>query len=1380
MLTSVKSGLHWFLDREEHERQEVEIWHKPYFKISEIQTNDLEIEFESCKPDMVLATKSSAFQSPQKLYGITVDKNGQLEVVKLEDNDPRTRLSVIDLKMGYSVRPNHSEAGYYAFTIARFIKEHGYENSFIVCAAGILPLAGQKIIQSLTTEIQDVYEMIVAAVSWIDLSVWMSRLNEFIASTLPGVIDLTWETAEWSIEINRCNGCPCLKIFDESSHKSCHQESVEQLRLELIPGLSENFINGLLTKDITNLKKVEHLTLNQLGPTDDPVYREVWSYGFKRLKALAYSIREMLESGDRPVPIPAGNYKSISIPIKDQTLKEYVLVIEFDSSSHRLAAVGVNRVGEGELLFYEEIHLLKEKHQVLPTAKQEIGLLRKLASFIKEVKQESEKTHFYVWSRREQSYVRELLERYNDYIGEFSELASLFIAPSHFHPPHYIQSQFVQKTNIVASPVTVLDGEVKRAFCLPTLYAFSIFEIGDLFSIPYDQFKTEEYVDFVNILSDAIPAAGVHRFWQEAGKTADLPFKSRVKELALHKLDVLNTCLMEMRRKLNSSFTREAFNSFHLDYSHRYPTNLAKEAHAWLLQSALNFCMDAHKVLKAWELPHTERVAKGKSALLKLISSEEWGEIYDANPEEWERKKFKRHYEEGTFVFEYHNLSTDFDVREGKKGGNWTLAPSGLALDLLNLDPPGQKIYHSKLKHLRDGYEYYYDLMSCQVERYRDGYVVLRLWSKQDPTLRKGYRKGNWDERKKAFWNSQVQETKFTLEKMSFDTLVNRLEDALPLLFPGTVNFKDLQEQLINTGEKLKDKLGKNKEKRKLKDCCSHLVEDLPPLTSLISIEEVRNFKETIEDFYKTAEKLKSKLNDDEKNTVNTIEEIARRIHLYANFTATTPSGAERGVSKLYTHCAQYMLVPPTGMHVDLLAKQEEINNSIALLKEVTDGGLTKYQAGAIKEFFSNYVSILLGPPGSGKSYTLRKFLELWLQLYPDQKALISACNNSVVDGLYEDLPIDVQNVAKRIDNVYDMRASDYEQYRIFATTPQKVWKLYSEKATGWKLGVHSFDLVVIDEAGQMPPAQALLVMAAIREGARIVLAGDDLQLPPIHQYMHPDGLEHYVSSIYSYYKNVYNIEPYMLKESFRSHPDIVNFLAKIGYPLFKPQKTRQERTLAFAKDANSFYNTYTNSAITVIVDKDTKSDKLNFTQANETIEIVKKLWEAQLKNDKGTVYDLIAFFQQGVAIIAPFRVQYLAIQRQLMNWARELCDTVGELFREEIAGAIRSAVDTVHSFQGNERDVIVVTLPTGLKESINDDHLLNPHLLNVAISRARKKVILFCTTNALNWSKTTEEDQPSLFENPYVLRELVEYCKDGKQVVSDTRTIYHYPTEIV
>ncbi|WP_461257284.1 AAA domain-containing protein, partial [Treponema sp. R80B11-R83G3] len=78
----------------------------------------------------------------------------------------------------------------------------------------------------------------------------------------------------------------------------------------------------------------------------------------------------------------------------------------------------------------------------------------------------------------------------------------------------------------------------------------------------------------------------------------------------------------------------------------------------------------------------------------------------------------------------------------------------------------------------------------------------------------------------------------------------------------------------------------------------------------------------------------------------------------------------------------------------------------------------------------------------------------------------------------------------------------------------------------------------------------------------------------------------------------------------------------------------------------------------------------------------------------------------QNIGIIAPYKDQVSAIKRQLDSRPIE--------------------VDTVHKFQGREKDTILLTTVDDVVTDFSDD----PYLLNVAISRAKKRLILVVSGN--------------------------------------------------
>src|SRR5205807_7871190 len=108
----------------------------------------------------------------------------------------------------------------------------------------------------------------------------------------------------------------------------------------------------------------------------------------------------------------------------------------------------------------------------------------------------------------------------------------------------------------------------------------------------------------------------------------------------------------------------------------------------------------------------------------------------------------------------------------------------------------------------------------------------------------------------------------------------------------------------------------------------------------------------------------------------------------------------------------------------------------------------------------------------------------------------------------------------------------------VLGAPPEQVHNLLT--AEGGPARAEWFDLIVIDEASQMDVAHAILPLCGIAAGGTVVLAGDPLQLPPIHQAAAPRGLEAVVGPVYTFFTGLHRVEPVMLEDNYRSNATLV------------------------------------------------------------------------------------------------------------------------------------------------------------------------------------------------------------------------------------------------
>ena len=101
---------------------------------------------------------------------------------------------------------------------------------------------------------------------------------------------------------------------------------------------------------------------------------------------------------------------------------------------------------------------------------------------------------------------------------------------------------------------------------------------------------------------------------------------------------------------------------------------------------------------------------------------------------------------------------------------------------------------------------------------------------------------------------------------------------------------------------------------------------------------------------------------------------------------------------------------------------------------------------------------------------------------------------------------------------------------------------------------------------------------------------------------------------------------------------------------------------------------------------------------------------------------------EQAIGIIAPFRAQVANLRRHLFR-------DDGTVGWEALANDTQLSVDTVDRFQGGERPVIIMSFATTTRLEVDSqlrDHLTNPNRLNVALTRAQKKLILVGNASVL------------------------------------------------
>ena len=248
------------------------------------------------------------------------------------------------------------------------------------------------------------------------------------------------------------------------------------------------------------------------------------------------------------------------------------------------------------------------------------------------------------------------------------------------------------------------------------------------------------------------------------------------------------------------------------------------------------------------------------------------------------------------------------------------------------------------------------------------------------------------------------------------------------------------------------------------------------------------------------------------------------------------------------------------------------------------------------------------------------------------------------------------------------------------------------------------FDMVIVEEAG-MAILPTLFYCAALAK-SKVILVGDPKQLPPIVQASDP-----FVYRAMG--RNIFDItvpDPHqvqsvvMLDTQYRMHPVIGDLVSRLYYEgrLRHGANTAERRAMA-ERDPYP-------QAPLIVIDTEGQTtcarqeggySRYNEQSARICIDLAVRAIRAGLES---------------VAIITPYAAQSRLIRRELSRYQAE-------------AAQIECA--TVHRFQGNERDMVIVdTVDTapfspGVLLASTAPTTSADNLINVSISRARGKLIL-------------------------------------------------------
>jgi DNA replication ATP-dependent helicase Dna2 len=355
-------------------------------------------------------------------------------------------------------------------------------------------------------------------------------------------------------------------------------------------------------------------------------------------------------------------------------------------------------------------------------------------------------------------------------------------------------------------------------------------------------------------------------------------------------------------------------------------------------------------------------------------------------------------------------------------------------------------------------------------------------------------------------------------------------------------------------------------------------------------------------------------------------------------------------------------------------------------------------QQNAIEYLISNNLNgAIQGPPGTGKTTLLKAVVALALSA--KMKVCITSLTHTAVDNLLG------QIVSNNFSHEW-MRVGDSDrvrkEYYKGIDGEEFISKQFSKAvnesdligSTLHKLAYNKsapkVDLLIIDEAGQVPIYFWPFIQ---RLAKRIVLVGDQYQLPPVLAAKHADLP---FDNVFSFLINEHTP---MLEIQYRMRREIQAWSSEKFYRgKLTPHSSVAER------DFFEHNPTFITDGFVVPKKLDsTSSGRSSINEANFITDKVERLLKSNtdLKN---------------IGVICPYRAQAGTVNATLQN-----------RFGTEMASRI--LVDTVERFQGQEKEAIFLSLGSACENKDELRFLSDPKRLNVSITRAKSR--FFCLFDA-------------------------------------------------
>ncbi len=437
----------------------------------------------------------------------------------------------------------------------------------------------------------------------------------------------------------------------------------------------------------------------------------------------------------------------------------------------------------------------------------------------------------------------------------------------------------------------------------------------------------------------------------------------------------------------------------------------------------------------------------------------------------------------------------------------------------------------------------------------------------------------------------------------------------------------------------------------------------------------------------------------------------------------------------------------------------------LALVEAIRGQAYNNRQREAFARACTERLTLLWGPPGTGKTTVLAGVVlgyleEAWRSGRPIRIG-VGSSNYNAIDNVLSAVaellerraaragappPVSVVRVrgeSRRPPE--DARVGDIERGSpesvdlaldlcepgrclVVGGTWMQLGRLAQMVSEGNKEVARWFDLLLIDEASQVPVGDAAAYWLLLAEEGKVVLAGDHKQLGPIYGFAMQDTAQGMFDCVFTYLQEAHGVKPVALDRNYRTNAAIADWpktrFYSEGYEASDPAR---RLGIALPGDAGTAPPGWParlpwSPALWRILDPDLPVAVVTYRATTYTLS---NPFEAQLVTalawlyrhalaTAGVPFDPRRFWTDQAGIVTPHRAQMAQLRNLLVGAAGMPLDP-------------SPFVDTVERFQGLERDLMLASYAVADRDFVRMEEafILAPRRFNVALTRARSKFIL-------------------------------------------------------